>query len=136
MLIKIVEIAGNRKVTIPANVRNGYNGINVDTLRFKPVGYCSISAIIANIVIFSKTLFPRACREYIGNWHSFFIQESREQGLDKDDKQDGDVYAGSNDNGEDVGVEMTGVDMTTGTDILNHQRCAVDESEDWWMKLA
>ena len=117
MLIEIVEIAGNRKVTVPANVRNGYNGIKVDTLHF---GYCFMSAIITNIVVFLKTRFPRACREHIWTWHSNFVQELREQVLDKDDEQDGGVYAGSNDDGEDVGVEMTGVDMT-GTAILDYQ---------------
>lgn len=79
-----------------------------------------MSAIITNIIVFFED-FPRVCRERMWTWHSTFVQELREQGLDKDDEQDGDVHAGSNDDGEDVGVEMTGVDMTTGTEILNHQ---------------
>ena len=95
---------------------------NVDTLHFKPVGYSCMSAIITNIIVFSKTFFPRACREHIWTWHSTFVQDLREQGLYKDDEQDGDVCAGSNDDGEDMGVEVTGVDMTTGTEIQDHQR--------------
>ena len=54
-------------------------------------------------------------------WHSTFVQDLREQGLDNDDEQVGDVYARSNDDGEDVGVKMTGVDMTTGAEMLDHQ---------------
>ena len=53
--------------------------------------------------------------------HSTFVQELGEQGLDKDDEQDSGVYAESNDDGEDVGVEMTGVDTMTGTEMLDNQ---------------
>ena len=141
LLIKrLLKQLSNRKATIPANVHNVYNGMWIPLPYIsKPVGYSFISAIVTNTLHFSKTSLPNSLQRTHVDSAFHFIQELREQALDDDDEQDGDLYAGSNDDGEGVGIEMTGVDMMTGMEILTISADVggvVDRSEDLLMKLA